>query len=333
MRCVLEPALALSLVGAWLQLDRSCIRGLNRVRRASRAPQPSAPRTPTLLGSRPRAIVCLSGVVARSIQVTWPSVDTRVLRVLRARGYEVDVHVLNLDVGSSMVDGVPLNQSDVSVVPATSVESLLQSAADAEVDARCADRTCPSFSHSGMSKKGNPRAYRNSLRQHLTESRVGDYLERTRAAAKYDLAMAVSADYFLANDLRLAEVEQLLRRPDLVATGVVQDGRGFTDGLYFGQVKPVTAVLRRWHDRSLCSRTYHSNEEMLRAAFELLGFERLPSALWFYKVRANGHVWAGPMALGFLPSARDRREVRDAHAKAEQGGRWLRLRRVPASTS
>ena len=59
-----------------------------------------------------RVVVCVFGVLARSIHLAWPSVIRRILRPLRRDGHSVYIVGFNLDVGdASAVDGVRLNHS------------------------------------------------------------------------------------------------------------------------------------------------------------------------------------------------------------------------------
>ena len=62
--------------------------------------------------TRMRVVVCVFGVLARSIHLAWPSVIRRILRPLRRDGHSVYIVGFNLDVGdASAVDGVRLNLS------------------------------------------------------------------------------------------------------------------------------------------------------------------------------------------------------------------------------
>ena len=63
-----------------------------------------------------RVAVCLFGVIARSIRLTWPSVEKHLLLPLLRDGHVVELFGFNLNFNYAIpVDGVILNASGLSV--------------------------------------------------------------------------------------------------------------------------------------------------------------------------------------------------------------------------
>ena len=64
-----------------------------------------------------RVAVCLFGVVPRSIRLTWPSIRAHLYEPLRAEGLNITTYVFNLHTCAALVDGQPIDQRDVSIIP------------------------------------------------------------------------------------------------------------------------------------------------------------------------------------------------------------------------
>ena len=63
-----------------------------------------------------RIIVCLVGVINRSIKYTWSSINDNIINELKKK-YIVDIAVFNNNVEDYKVDGVILNNKDLSIIP------------------------------------------------------------------------------------------------------------------------------------------------------------------------------------------------------------------------
>ena len=92
-----------------------------------------------------RAVVCLFGVLPRAINVTWPSIERRILAPLAEGGFATQLFLFNLDVQGAQVDGCALRTEDVTAqlaahAPHVRYESATHAAADAAIDARCGSR-------------------------------------------------------------------------------------------------------------------------------------------------------------------------------------------------
>ena len=63
-----------------------------------------------------KIVVCLTGVVNRSIRYTWQSIHDNLIEPLQ-KDYQVEIAVFNNNVEDSLVDGVLINNQDMSIIP------------------------------------------------------------------------------------------------------------------------------------------------------------------------------------------------------------------------
>lgn len=241
----------------------------------------------------PRVVLCLAGVVGRSIRRTWPSIQARVVQPLKANGMTPAIYVFNNDVGDALVDGVHINASDIQLVPATHFESGLQAELLREMRRRChernrqrkanASRICTLYGHSG-------RMHDNAMAQLYSEWRASLFLQHH--VLDYDVAIFISPDFYLALNVSVADVVDASRSLQSVYTTVVNDaGNGFTDGLYIGSLVPLSRLLSRLEDDAtwMVYERFHY-EALLKAAFVRHRLTRYVTPMVFFKLRANGGV-------------------------------------------
>ena len=299
--CVAIVALAMLLLVAFAvctlqrerQPDAPMMHSPQRLRRSNIESMNTTTPRPLRVVPTPRplrVVLCLFGVLPRSIRVTWPIVQQRVLNVLRARRCVVTVAVFNLDVNQSKVDGVHVDKRDADVVPCQHCETQSQAHVDREVERQwCHPRTCR-FMYGKLSSATT----RNALRQMYLEDRVGIFL--ASRGAHFDAAVVSCADNFLVYDVRLADVALASRTFDAVFTTTNNDAGGYTNGYYIGAPGPLAAVMRRIkeYESYPAMSTSYDYEYVLRKAFEANRIRRLVTAQVFFKVRASRMVvWQG----------------------------------------
>ena len=68
--------------------------------------------------NKEKIVVCLFGVIPRSIKYTWQSIKENIIDPLETE-YNVDIYLFNLNVEDTLVDGVKLNQNDIKLIPYT----------------------------------------------------------------------------------------------------------------------------------------------------------------------------------------------------------------------
>jgi hypothetical protein len=259
---------------------------------------------PLLHAPQLRAVLCVYGVLPRSLTITYPGFEHQ-LRRLREANITTDLYAFNLDTEGALVDGQRLDQVDLTIIASTHHESAKQSDVDALISSRCGHN----LSHCRF--RGNQdyseQTTRNALRQLWSELRVGRFLgEAVRRGEPYDVAIVVGSDYYLALDISLKEVRDAARERNAESLYVssVCDGwslLGATDGFYIGQPKSLMPVLLRYNDLPSPlldlpkEQAVDDYESVLARAIRRAGLRRLHSEMVFFKVRASGMVeWQGP---------------------------------------
>ena len=194
--------------------------------------------------SRPRALVATYGVASRSALITWSSVEHNVISPLQAGGFSVTIVSFDLRIGSSRIDGVNACRSS-DVVRCNVCEVDEQARLDLELAHKMEEfrrreprsyrlfSICNSqwarrqYTGTGMS------CFNNSLRQLHMENRVAAYLKSH--GAQYDVAVALSVDYYVATPIRLQHVHEAASATassnSTVYVTSVNDSGGYTDGL------------------------------------------------------------------------------------------------------
>ena len=291
-----------------------------------------------------RIVLCFAGVIARSIRLTWPTVEARVLRPLREHGAsKIDIYVFNIDTQSASVDGnVAVNASDAHLIPHNVYESMLQNDVDRLVSQRCASMP-PGFSckfsyyaREGADAKARQtvkvaaRRQLNAMRQLYSEARIGHFL--VRRLTKYDVALVIGPDMFLALNISIADVLTASRSLHSIVTSLVCDaGRsknesGITNGFYIGHPLALANVLLRLEQTEHWRSTDppFDYESLVRRSFDHHGQVRKPTTMVFFKIRADGKVeWQGTTRGGavvsHLASPEDREAVSSAWRLALTG--------------
>ena len=256
---------------------------------ASTAAAPAAPRGPTGGTSTPlHVVVCLFGVIQRSVRVTWPSVATHVIDHLRRHHFRVSVFVYSLDIDFDRVkvDGCLLNATDLQLIPYDVLEVERQSEVDALIDSQCLPtlERCPVLKTQNLSRA----VRRNALRQMHSEAAIGRFLART--AGQYDLGVVVGPDFYLVHDINLEHVRKAARSPKSVFTTLGYQAGGYTNGYYIGQIRPLARILRRAEDyfaSKLRVPRGSGYEKTLEVSFGVYDVWHKTTDQIFFKVRAN----------------------------------------------
>lgn len=273
--------------------------------------QPPPPPPP----ASKRALLALGGTFERSAPVAWPSVAANIVAPLRAGGFAVSIYGFELQPAGALVDGVRSCAPVLSLARGTPIgeyDSLIQAEADAAAPASLLKPDlffCDSpYARRTHVPLGNNCSI-NVVRQLLSESRVARFLEAN--AGRFDVAVALQADYFVATPIDMRDVGAAMgggQGGRFVYLSDANDAFGFTNGFYLGPPRAVAAVMGRL-DAAAAGQldTSRDYERLLKSAFELLGIERRVSRLAVFKVRANcGVHWQG---IG-NPCPRTRREKR-----------------------
>ena len=212
----------------------------------------------TMVEQPMRVALVLFGVIPRSIRWTWPVFERQLLEPLRARGHVVDIYGFNVEVHSPVVDDMPLNQSDVALVPFAALDSWRQEDIDSVIARLCPDGVlkCKSFDDQALpysrdarvdvkvGRSMSTKGYMNAFRQLHTEMRVARFM----ASSSHDVAIAAVPDLHLAKKIDAAELHRAASDPAVAFTTTVNDAGGYTNGFYIGQPKTLAKVLDRFEN-------------------------------------------------------------------------------------
>tara|TARA_B100000927_G_scaffold28499_1_gene21150 strand:+ start:320 stop:1687 length:1368 start_codon:yes stop_codon:yes gene_type:complete len=228
-----------------------------------------------------RICVCFFGVIGRSIRFTYDKMVERMIDPLKTV-YDVDVYVFNLDVGTTVVDGRPVNAMNYNIIKMTYYEEYKQEELDDELDA---------LYETGMFKMRRDYtaiSIRNAVRQMYSECRVGMFLENNQD--KYSAAVICGPDYYLLNRINMYDVERCMSEENIIYTTDVNEGDGYTNGFYIGHTKPMIKILKRYEIIDQLMPTTRDYEYLLKKTFEIYGIQRKLTDMLFVKIRNNDTI-------------------------------------------
>lgn len=164
-------------------------------------------------GPAPRVVLCLFGVIERSINRTWPTIHDRLVLPLRDHGVPVDLYVFDMDVHMHVpVDGrwIDAAQHDAAVrlLQPARLQGVQQRIAERELRSHCGGTNLSkcAFQNYGLGSKD----HRNALLQLYSERAVGRFLLTELDA--YDVAVVCGPDFYLALNISVADVCYARRR-------------------------------------------------------------------------------------------------------------------------
>lgn len=244
-----------------------------------------------------RVVLCLFGVIQRSIRFTWPAIAGRIVRHLQREGMAVSIYVFSLNVGDAVVDGCHMEESDLRLIPYDTLEVVGQSALDADIDAACTPTLsrCPIYKVSNLytsAKQNFSHAIRrNAIRQLLSEAAVGRYLERH--SSQFDAAVVIGPDFFPLDHINVSDLRLATSHRNAVFVSPAYQHGGITNGFYVGKPAPVARILRRGEDfvhGKLWMRAGRGYESTVGAAFSQYRICPLSTSMTFFKIRANARI-------------------------------------------
>ena len=230
--------------------------------------------------TKPRVVVCLFGVIPRSIKYTWESININIIQKLKEK-YSVDIYIFNLDVEDTKVDGVKLNKNDINIIPYNIKEEYKQHELDKTIDKFCSKIQCKIHKYS---KNTNY----NSIRQMYSEYRVGKFLEKNKS--KYIGAVVVGPDYYILNPIKEKDFSDSIHtNKSLIYLTQIGNGSngGYTNGLYFGKIDNLNKILFRYLLLHKYLPTKKDYEYILKKACVDSNINIRISDIIFFKIRAN----------------------------------------------
>lgn len=231
--------------------------------------------------SKHRVVVCLFGVLGRSIRYTHPSIKQFVIDEL-AKKYSVDVYAFDLDVGNDLVDCRAVKSGEIyQLLPIDYHETKRQEDLDQEIRRRFTGRLSMRCDYS-------PTEVMNAVRCMHSENSVGDWLAEKHD--EYDSVVVCGPDYWLLNPVNLEHVQDTIDDKNIVYTTLANPAEGYTNGFYIGSTQAVVKILRRVSLLDRMLPTTRDYEYILWAAFFESNVKQSDTDTLFFKVRNNGEV-------------------------------------------
>ena len=229
--------------------------------------------------NKKKVVVCLFGVIPRSIKYTWKSINENIVEPLKTK-FDVDIYIFNLNVEDTKVDGVKLNQNDIYIIPYDYKEEELQSSYNTNITQICNKINCKIHKYTQNTVK-------NSIRQMYSEYRVGKFLEKNKN--KYEGAVICGPDYYILNNINLNNFEESIAAKDTIFLTQVNNGgyNGYTNGLYFGKIDNLNKMLFRYEELSKYIPTPQDYEYILKRTCDDKKLKIKISDIIFFKIRAN----------------------------------------------
>lgn len=238
-----------------------------------------------------QVLLVLYSVVQRSITVTWPVIEERIVKRLRQAGMTVRIAIVTSDVGNHVIDGCRLSLDNISVVPYTNLTLLSDAVIDAEIAGICTTQlsACPMLTLQNL-----PLATRrNALRMQYSEAEVGRFMLRARDQGHVDVAIVMLGDALPVFNVSINDVLTAARSKLSVYTSHSNDAGAITNGFYIGHPEPLSKILLRndhYLRHKLIVSPRRGYEAHLQAAFLQFGVTRLLGyrGMLFFKIRADG---------------------------------------------
>lgn len=227
--------------------------------------------------NKERIILCLFGVIPRSIKYTWDSIQKNIVDVL-SKEYIVDIYVFNLNIENTLVDDKKLNQKDINLIPYDYFEEEYQKDIDLKIDNKCTLEDCK------LRKHYSNIATQNAIRQMYSEYKVGLFLKKHN----YDKAVIVGPDFYIYNKINMNDFNSINDKK--IYTSNIHDHGGYTNGFYFGKTKDIIKILSRYNNMDKFKKDDDNYEMIVKNAFEYNNINRKVTDSIFYKIRANGEI-------------------------------------------
>ena len=232
-----------------------------------------------------KILVCITGVVNRSIKYTWDSINDNIIDELK-KEYEVDIAIFNNNVEECLVDGVKVNNNDMSIIPYDFLFEYKQTFIDLQIKKIENDKDFSSYDRWKNQKK-------NGLRLMYVESQVSKFLDKNKD--KYTYALVSNADYFYLNKFPLGW-RHFKNYNNIIGTSHHWEAYDMcTDGFYIGKLNTISKIMKRIHYYYEVIQKYRNPkglnyERILNECIKFNNINRLKIDIFFLKIRANLHL-------------------------------------------
>jgi hypothetical protein len=230
-----------------------------------------------------KAIVCLYGVIPRSIKYTIKTMKENIINTLKEH-FSVDIYVFNMNVENELVDDTLVNQNDINLIPYTFFEEKYQKDFDLELN-----ELQLKYNLKFRDNYTNENT-QNALRQMYSEYRVGLFLENN---PNYDLAVSFSSDMYFANKINIHHCLDSCNNNKLYGCKI-NEGQGYSNGFFFGNVKSMIKIYKRFEQIETYLPVNADYEYVLKMSFDRNNIERIITDIIVFKIRANRKIFGWP---------------------------------------
>lgn len=261
-----------------------------------------------------KCILCLFGVIPRSIKYTYKSINDRIIEPLK-KDYDVDIYIFNLNVDKTKVDGVILNQNDIDILPYKYKEEYNQEKLDTDIKEL---KKNINFKFRNNYAKKFPNRIQNAIRQMYSEYRVGSFLEKK--CNNYDVSVVCGPDYYIANQINLDHVKKSIIN-NFVFFSQVNNAQGITNGFYFGKPKLLYPFLKRYEIMKKFFPNNKDYEYVLLMAVKHYKINIRYTNIVFFKIRASKNVWwQGGKKLNYIKNPNHKKIIRNRYNSLKKNG-------------
>jgi hypothetical protein len=235
-------------------------------------------------------VLCIFGVVNRSIKYTWQTIHKHIVKHLEDNHYVVDIYVFNLICDNCVVDGKNVNTTDYKIIKANIYESKLQSELDTEI------KTYISLSPHKVSYIDwyTDNQIHNTVRQMYSEYKVGSFLKKH--INDYDYAIVCGPDYYLTQHVNIQHLISSKNDKCVYVSDVNPGINGYTNGYYMSNnLKDLSLLLCRYENILPYLNGFKGDyEQLLRKYCDSKNIKIAITDQVFFKIRANKTIfWQG----------------------------------------
>ena len=236
------------------------------------------------------AVVCLFGVVNRSIRYTWKNINLKIVDHLRKNNFQVDVYVFNLICDNGLVDGVNVNNNDHEIIQPTFYEWKSQSELDKDIKMKITS-VSDKISYVGWYTDNQ---IHNTMRQMYSEYRVGKFIQTHMK--NYDYVIVCGPDYYVTHPINIQHLKESNDNKAVYISNVNPGMNGYTNGYYMSSnLKDLSVLLCRYEHIIPFLKDFRGDyEQLLKKYCDTKSVRVMLTDQVFFKIRANKTIfWQG----------------------------------------
>lgn len=219
--------------------------------------------------------IFIFGVIGRSIRNTIYSFKNHVFNVLDKHNINYHIFIVNNNIENMLIDGVPINNDDFTLIPFDFHIELFQSHFSSSILQKY-----PRF-HQFLPKT-SPKIAFNGFRQLYIESIVASNINTN----SYSKCLAFTSDLFFIHDIPVSKILNSSFNEVIVSANY--SGRGITNGVYLGCPHAIKKLLSHYHIlNSIRQKRMYNYEYIIKLSAQHNNIVVNRIDFKFIKIRAN----------------------------------------------